>query len=351
MRTVTVILVCLGCSSTLAGQTIQTDRVYRPGDILAVSGGPFDADFRKNCVAFPGLAQCTPSDSVSMDLKNITLQIPVGARSGIATVQSAGRLVGRTQIQIKANSSLQDGVKTLFSRADSSFVAYLLALAALGTLSMSIIQALKNLLPMREVFQSHRTRWWLARHLRQAAERFLEDPQKHPLSALTLDDVENELVLIAADGNRRAFYNSEGEDFLRQLTAVGRLVLNYPTNQGQYISYGALLAVMASNIAARDLQILAAESGPAQDKLDARNRVQLQITQAINAFQLSSSWWWQNGLHIAAFLCSTGLAYLACWLASGGVDSHLSVLVTSALASFLAPVARDLVSAITNLSS
>ena len=170
---------------------------------------------------------------------------------------------------------------------------------------------------------------------------------------MSVHAVEKELVTIGAGGNAAAFYNSQGDDFSKQLTIISRLVLNYPTNPGRYLHYGSVLAVIASNITKADFDLINQTSkGPTpQEKLDAFNRVQQQMTQAISAFCTSSSWWWQNGLHTAAFVTSFSLAYLAVHLALGGVKSTVAVGVTALFAAFLAPVARDLVAAIQKLRS
>jgi hypothetical protein len=237
-----------------------------------------------------------------------------------------------------------DAFKALFDKLNSDFLKYFIALASLGAVSMSIVQAIKSLVPVRQFFQKRRTHWWLKSHICEAKSNLKK--------VVTLDDAEKEVIMIAAAGNPRAFYNSEPDDFFKQLTVVGRLVLNYPTNQGRYISYGDLLSVFASNVTKADFSILDGTHTKAtpQERLDARNRVQQQLIQGINAFEMSSTWWWQNGLHLAAFLCSTGLAYLAFWK-TWGIQSNIVVLLTALLAAFLAPVARDLVAAIEKLRS
>jgi hypothetical protein len=75
------------------------------------------------------------------------------------------------------------------------------------------------------------------------------------------------------------------------------------------------------------------------------------LNQGIAAFEASNAWWWQNGLHVAAFLISASLAYLAVRTAMGFVRSDFALLGTALLAGFLAPVARDLVAAIEKLRS
>jgi hypothetical protein len=47
-------------------------------------------------------------------------------------------------------------LRVLFDKVHSSLLVYFVALAGLGTLSMSIVQAIKNLFPVRRFFQRRR---------------------------------------------------------------------------------------------------------------------------------------------------------------------------------------------------
>jgi hypothetical protein len=271
--------------------------------------------------------------------------IPTDAVSGPVKVQSGGNTIGTVQIRVNRASEVAAALRALFGKITSSFLAYLVALAALGVLSMSIVQAIKNLIPVKWVFQRYRTQWWLNGHVGEA--------QSNLGRAIPLDKVEKELVNIGAAGNRKAFYDSDIEGFAKQLAVVGRLAVNYPTNMGRYVSYGDLLAVLASNVTKTDLAIVDGtdKTSTLQQRLDARNRIQQQLNQGIEGFGLSNTWWWQNGIHVAAFLCSAGITYFAVRLSSHNVQSPLALLVTALLAGFLAPVARDLVAAIEKLRS
>jgi hypothetical protein len=310
-----------------------------------LTGGPFPTERDKICVRFSGHSECAVPSSVSADLRDLQVVIPIDAVSGPVAVQVAAVTVGTAQLRIDRSNTLQTAMKNLVDTITKNVLAYLIALAGLGVLSMSVVQAIKTLLPIPQFYQGLRTRWWLRGRIREA-KRNLE-------KAVSIDAVEKELVVIGAGGNTAAFYSVQGDDFTTQLTMIGRLVLNYPTNPGRYLHYGSVLAVLASNITKADFDLVnQASKGPTpQQKLDAFNRVQQQMTQAISAFCTSSTWWWQNGLHVAAFLASFSLAYLAVRLALGGVKSTLTVVLTALLAAFLAPVARDLVAAIQKLRS
>lgn len=341
-----VILLGTLLPGTVQGQEpLELTIVGRPLDTLTLSGGPFPADRNKICIRFSGHSECVVPSSVSADLRDLQIVIPVDAISGPVAVQVATATVGTAQLKVDRSDTMQSAMKYLVDAITKNLLAYLVALAGLGVLSMSIVQAIKTLLPVPQFYQWLRTRWWLRACTREAKRNLKE--------VVSVNAVEKELVVIGAGGNTAAFYSSQGDEFVKQLTIIGRLVLNYPTNNGRYLPYGSVLAVLASNITKADFDLLnQASKGPTpQQKLDAFNRVQQQMTQAISAFCISSTWWWQNGLHVAAFLTSFVLVYLAVRLGLGGVKSTLSVALTALLGAFLAPVARDLVAAIQKLRS
>jgi hypothetical protein len=308
-----------------------------------LSGGPFPADRSKICVRFSGHSECSVPTSVTADLRNLRVVIPADAGSGPVTVQIAGTTLGTVQLQVDRSTGLQAALKGLVDTISKNLLAYLIALAGLGVLSMSIVQAIKNLLPILWFYQWRRTRWWLRHRAREAKQNLETD--------VNVDAVEKEFIIIGAGGDKLAFYSSDTDDFPKQLTIIGRLVLNYPANPGRYVPYRIVLAAVASNVTKADFDILiGSKHSTPQQKLDALNRVQPQMVQTISVFCASNSWWWQKGLHFAAFLASTSLVYLAVFLSSAN-ESHVTMLLTALLAAFLAPVARDLVVAIQNLRS
>jgi len=326
-------------------QSVRIAPVYQPLDKIVITGATFDGDRTKICVKFSGVDKCTNPDLVAQDHSSLTVTVPADAVSGPIMVQNAGSVLGTIEIQVMRPSGATTALRSLYGKITSSFLAYLVALASLGVLSMSIVQAIKNLLPVRQAFQRYRLRGWLKAHTKEALSNLGR--------AIPLEKVEKELVNIGAAGSSGAFYDAEIDDFIKQLAAVGRLAVNYPSNMGRYISYGDLLAVLASNVTKADLATIDGtdKTTSAQDRLDARNRIQQELNQGLNAFGLGNTWWWQNGLHLAAFGCSASITYFAVKLSSLDVQSPLALLGTALLAGFLAPVARDLVAAIENLRS
>jgi hypothetical protein len=90
-----------------------------------------------------------------------------------------------------------------------------------------------------------------------------------------------------------------------------------------------------------------------QAHLDARNRVLHQCQRAIAAFQVGCDFRWKWLMQLAALAISTILSWCALhWGAITTTDSKrmtensVSLLATSLLAGFLAPVAKDLLAII-----
>src|SRR2546422_3498670 len=54
---------------------------------------------------------------------------------------------------------------TGIAAASKSIAAYVTAMAGVGTLSMALIQAIKDMFPVRRLYQ----RWWMKKHLRTLA--------------------------------------------------------------------------------------------------------------------------------------------------------------------------------------
>ena len=127
--------------------------------------------------------------------------------------------------------------------------------------------------------------WWLKKHAK--------DVQNNFDIVLCPCELEKQIVRIAADGNRRAFYDAELDDFIKELTAAALLIIDYSRyeDKGRKLEYSRILAVFASNASRRDFEILTGAL-PEVDKLDPKevvevqNRVRRLVLQSIGAFQL-----------------------------------------------------------------
>src|SRR5271163_4217312 len=95
---------------------------------------------------------------------------------------------------------ITDALNKMFSQT-AGWGSYLLAVAGLGTLTMAILQAIKDLTPVRQWFQRYRMLAFLKVHADLAGKEF---------GVKTCQcEAEREIILLATDGDRDAFYSLE----------------------------------------------------------------------------------------------------------------------------------------------
>jgi hypothetical protein len=219
----------------------------------------------------------------------------------------------------------------------------LAALAGIGVVTMALVQAAKDVFPIRRVFQRRALVSWFDT---RAASGQLPT-----------------LIKLATAGNATALYDLPLTGMMGQLTTVSRIVLLSPKD------YKTLLQLFAGGGGEKidlDIQrLIAAELPPEQrgdadaspeDLERARVRVGHMIERNIDALQisLSSRWEWWNKL--AAFVVSAGVTFVAIIVFTTtmsltqypGTWLTLAMLPVSVLAGFIAPVAKDLVTALEN---
>ncbi len=218
-----------------------------------------------------------------------------------------------------------------------------------GLLSMALIQILKDLLPVRRLFQRYWVRRWLLQRRRQPIEF---DPRRAEL----------ELIQLATDGDSRSFYSLPIEQLCGQLNAAAQSVLEYPE------SHKALLWCLASGARHEDVftviecsKIYRQQSGTKLEGgdrstfsncVDARNRVAHQIQRAVDALQLSAGNRWKLWIQVFSIALSGLIASVALSLFGevGGPWRRLETTVAVALlGGFFAPIARDVIAGLQSI--
>jgi hypothetical protein len=215
--------------------------------------------------------------------------------------------------------------------------AYLSGIVALGVLTMAILQTVKDLFPVRRMFQQRFLRTCFARKCSHGT---------------SFEEAERDLLALATDGDKNAFYDLPIEQLCGQMSAAAQVVLDYPA------AHSSLLQCLASQTPAGAVERLIAVkqslrqafetlklSESAQDRADlesladAKSHVMHQIQRSIDAFQISATYRWRLVFQIASFFVSFLVAYVA-------TGPELWPWATRAfvalVAGFLAPVARDL---------
>lgn len=227
--------------------------------------------------------------------------------------------------------------------------AYLAAMAAIGVATMALIQAAKDVFPLRRWYQRARLWNWVNQGANDAESRFAR------LLADTADNhVEtvrawNDLIALSVDGDENALLDLSVEQLCGQMSAAFQMVLDYPRQ------YRDLLLVAGSvanpddinEILNTDRSTIARGEGPVSPEQirwsDARNRVTHQLQRAVDGFQIATGYRWKFWMQISSFVVSAALAAIAVQTKGNGIIAHVGVIAfTAVLAGFLAPVARDL---------
>ncbi|MDA8107697.1 MAG: hypothetical protein M0015_03580 [Betaproteobacteria bacterium] len=229
---------------------------------------------------------------------------------------------------------------TQFTHAVAENVtAFVAAMAAVGVLSMAIIQTLKDMLPLRNWYQRAYLRAWLARKQRAAGGG------PDPIAA------ERDLVRLATAGDDKAFYDIPIEQMCGQIGAAMQVVLDYPARRAD------LLRLMAALAEREDVESLIAATPPApggkraQEEVDARARVMHHVQRAIDALQIAAGYRWKLYLQIASFALSFLVTVIGVAMQPGGLEAVQlpGIALVGIVGGFLAPVARDLLAALQKL--
>jgi hypothetical protein len=259
-----------------------------------------------------------------------------------------------------------------------------LPVAAVGTVSMAILQTLKDQTPIRNWYQKVRLRKWLLASIlgdyskswitRLRHRFYLRFPPKkdaeHKLKVEALrkeqfellKKVEADLISLATSGDREAFYDLPIDGLCDQIRKVVSVILDYPNLHEE------LLRILARGASSCDIALLLRAHGIDSKGPDAaakeeaakafreitaaKSRVLSQIRCSVDAMQISIGFRWKLWLQSASMVLSTVIGAVAFGLHGvRGVDGAIDwaicgrALAFGVAAGFLAPIARDLVAA------
>ena len=248
-------------------------------------------------------------------------------------------------MQIPSDQSA--AIEKLVQAVSQQAYPFFTAVAAVGLLSMAIIQTVKDLFPVSRYFQWMRVRQWLSKrggNLPSVQDIAMED-----------------LVRLAADGDAQALYSLPLEQLCGQINSAAQIVMDNPKGHEE------LLRCLAASANTDDLQLLLEppkvvrqaramldETGQAKydSYVDARNRVSHQVQRAIDSLQISAGFRWKLYLHLASITLSAVIAGVGVFLFSdiqGTIRKLIMTLAVAVLSGFLAPVARDVVASLQQL--
>lgn len=210
----------------------------------------------------------------------------------------------------------------------------LMALAAIGIVSMAVQQVIKDILRLHVVFNRDQLDAWL--ESRGAA-----------------DPVLNTLVLLATGGDKAALYELPAARMTGQIAMASRVALAFPA------AYEDVLRTLAGPDAKNDIDEIVKGTKPSLE--EERMRVAHLIERNLDALQITLTSRWERANKRYAFVVSllvTVIAMGAYFYVNLAILDlsvpdvlRLSVITAAAgiLAGFVAPIAKDLVAALQKL--
>lgn len=223
---------------------------------------------------------------------------------------------------------------------------YALLLAAVGTITMALVELLKGLLFLRRLFHRYMLDRWLA----TAA-----DPERAGA----------ELKVLAAGGENNAgiLWDQPTAKMMGQMQAAANVALDFPDKYPAL--YGFLATTPSVHLeatAAHDAEIwlafsekrlaararkTAGEETATRAAAQARARLGNLVTRKLDALQTAIEYWWARLNQLAAV--SGGTVLLAYLLSKQVSLTGPQVLVLALIGGLMAPFAKDVVSALTGL--
>lgn len=237
------------------------------------------------------------------------------------------------------------------ARADD----FLGALALVGVATAALIQAVKEVVPVRRWFHEKRLNAWVKRCAEEFANR--ERP-------VDVHKGECQLYCISVDGDKKALLNLPSEEMAEHMVAAMRAAVESPSHHVDLFLIGAHKAdpedieTLCPRVQRSTEEVL---EPPTDQELvriaEARSRVWYHMQRAVAGFEISVRQRWKWILQLISFVLSAGMVGLAVVLstfhgtiAQGGFAARAGqVFFAAVLAGFLAPVARDLTVAIKRL--
>jgi hypothetical protein len=223
---------------------------------------------------------------------------------------------------------------------------------------MALLQAAKNLFPLRQRFYARHLARWLSQ---QAAKVELVGEAAAQAAQLAEED----LILLATCGDRPAFYEVPAEQLSALFAGASQIVIDEPHR------YKDLLLCLAPLASGEDLHVLlnppvaTAEEPASSDReqryLDARARIGRQMQRSTDALLISIAYRWQKAMQLSALTLNALILWSAMFwysttssaIGRPSVTTLPGAVVLALLGAIgggvLAPVARDLVAVLEEL--
>ena len=255
------------------------------------------------------------------------------------------------------NSQLKAGLTAI-----RGFVAdWAIPLAAIGTLSMALLQTAKNLLPMRERFQRRFLQCWIAFAVSGFPKNQEDDADGAPTDTAL---AETDLINLAASGDSEAFYSLEAAQICTQIRNVTSVLLDYPTmherllfclvSQAQLSDFKQILSPPDHELLSRlPHQHSVEDKKRIKEYAAAKSRLAAQMRCNIDAIQASIEFRWKRSMQILSLALCAVIGVVALLISNKGASfaDIWGMLLIAVISGVLAPVARDLAAAVENWRS
>jgi hypothetical protein len=280
------------------------------------------------------------------------------------------------------STAWSQGAEELFVSIDSMAefaLQYAIALAAIGTLSMALLEAFKKVSNWRERYHMRAVHRWIrgtpfpadanvrlgnpvddADFHRKAYGQLLELTTGEAVLQGKLKDAFEDLSVskFSMSLPRNALFSLELEKLLGQVDSAAEVVLNAPT------VYPDLFLLLVSGADPEDIALWweasrAPQSRFVEDKewarvrTDAFGRLQQRIRRRLDAAQLTTGWYWARSNQLASLIIGAVLLFIALYLMAPPHDPETwgMNVVASVLGGLVAPVAKDIVVALQKVRS
>lgn len=253
-------------------------------------------------------------------------------------------------MSLDVSTILSSGLQLVADKA----LPFAIALAGVGVIGMAIQQAVKDFWRMRCAFHQRRVRAWLAE--RGVGPVVVHEPDGE--STARPSSVETQLIALATGGDADALFELPAENLAAQLGQAGRLALLFPSQ------YSDVLRALTGKVCLDEIALVAEARKPdsvsrADPKVidEALVRIGHVLDRNLDALQivLSADWdrynkWW-------AFVCCFAVAAMATAMYLYTMESApaspvrlgLTAAAIGLLGGFLAPIAKDLATALQSL--
>jgi hypothetical protein len=222
----------------------------------------------------------------------------------------------------------------LMPTTGGTLLELVLALAAIGTIAMLVIQIIKELTPMRRSYQMQKVKEWLEEKSRTSTMDIKKANAGKPYA---------QLVDLATGRDEKALFELPTEQMVAQMNAAAQAAMDYPKDHQD------LLIALSSGASREDVTLVINGGAAEAAANDARVRVSNRIQRNLDALQIvvSADWKWQ--MQVASIILTVGIVELAIWASHADLQAHLLGVLIGIAGAYFAPITRDIVAAVQSL--